>query len=77
MASNREGIWGGDYFGVAPDESLETFRARLKKITRERGVIVALGHEENAPPRKSAFALDSSPAERRRWGRQNAQRRAE
>jgi hypothetical protein len=61
MASNREAMCGGDYFVSAPDESLDIFRARLKKIARERGVVVALGHEDNAPPpRKSAFPLDSS-----------------
>ena len=43
MASNREAMCGGDYFVAAPDERLETFRARLKKIARERGVVVALG----------------------------------
>jgi len=61
MASNREAMCGSDYFVAAPDESLETFRARLKKIARERGGVVALGHEDNSPPpRKSAFALDGS-----------------
>jgi hypothetical protein len=61
MASNREAMCGGDYFVSAADESLETFRARLKKIAQERGVVVAFAHEDNAPPpRKSAFPLDSS-----------------
>jgi hypothetical protein len=39
---DREAMCGGDYFVLAPDESLDIFRARLKKIRpgarRRRGV---------------------------------------
>ena len=47
MGSDREAMRGGDYFVAAPDESLETFHARLKKIARESGVVVALGRLAN------------------------------
>ena len=70
MASNREAMCRDDYFVAAPDESLETFHARLKKIARERGVVVAEGRLANrlsALLRRSLFgrrptALDPNHA---------------
>ena len=58
--AQRELGEGVDYFVSAPDASLDIFRARLKKIARERGVVVALGHETTR--RRLANRLSRSTA---------------
>jgi hypothetical protein len=62
LTSSRIASIGDVYFEAYPDETLEAFHARLRKIAKAQGAnTVILGHDDNGRLFEEAAAMPTHP----------------